>query len=110
MSSLSFFIASLIFIINGLNHKLPLNKLLGLVVCVNISGIVGSRLLFVLNNFSQFRDVVGRVHLAQHQTVIHLDLLSAVCLGRPFDGALPHWLHATNSQTPGLPALAGEIA
>lgn len=56
LSSLSFFIASFIFIINGLKRNLPLNKILGLVVCVNISGIVGSRLLFVLNNFSQFGD------------------------------------------------------
>lgn len=55
MSSLAFFSGSLVFIINGIKHHFPLNKLLGLVALANISAVIGSRLLFVLNNISQFQ-------------------------------------------------------
>jgi len=54
MLSLSFIIGSLIFIGFGKKQNISINKLFGLIVSVHLAAILGSRFLFVLNNYPQF--------------------------------------------------------
>lgn len=54
MLSLSFVAGSLLFIYSYRRKNISINKLFGLIISVQVTAILGSRLLFVLNNHSQF--------------------------------------------------------
>lgn len=58
---LSFLFGSAIFVVIGRSHRVPLLELLGIVFWFNVSAVVGSRLLFLLNNPGQWRSAPGQL-------------------------------------------------
>lgn len=58
--SLTYLIAGSVFILIGRKHQVSTNKLLGVLLWGYLGGLVGSRLLFVLSNLSQFQTAPWR--------------------------------------------------
>lgn len=58
--SLTYLVAGSVFILIGRKHQVSTNKLLGVLLWGYLAGLVGSRLLFVLNNLSQFQTAPWR--------------------------------------------------
>lgn len=54
MLSLSFIVGSLLFIYSYRRKNISINKLFGLIISIQVTAILGSRLLFILSNYSQF--------------------------------------------------------
>jgi len=54
MLSLSFIVGSLLFVYLGRKQMISTDKLIGLVILVQLSTLLGARLLFVINNSTQF--------------------------------------------------------
>ena len=54
MLSLSFVLGSLLFVALLRSQNISINKLFGLIILIQVSAIVGSRFLYVVNNYEQF--------------------------------------------------------
>jgi phosphatidylglycerol:prolipoprotein diacylglycerol transferase len=61
MLSLTFVIGIIIALIICKKHVISANHIFGLMISIQISGVVGSRLLYAYNNYSQFESDISRI-------------------------------------------------